>query len=38
MEYQYFEIDISDKPQESANDFWMCIHGVRACLKTFDKM
>lgn len=29
MEYQYFEIDISDKPQESANDFWMCIRGVR---------
>lgn len=29
MKYQYFEINISSKPQESADDFWMCIRGVR---------
>lgn len=30
MEYQYFEACIGDGPEESVNDIWMCIRGVRA--------
>ena len=30
MEYQYFEARIGDGPEESVNDIWMCIRGVRA--------
>lgn len=29
MKYQYFEVCIGNGPQESTNDFWMCIRGVR---------
>lgn len=29
MKYQYFEINIGKGPQESANDIWICIRGVR---------
>lgn len=29
MEYQYFEICIGKGPQETDNDYWMCIRGVR---------
>lgn len=29
MEQQYFEICIGDGPEESDDDFWMCIRGVR---------
>ena len=29
MKYEYFELDIGRKPKESANNFWMCIRGVR---------
>jgi hypothetical protein len=29
MEYQYFEARIGDGPEESVNDIWMCIRGVR---------
>ena len=30
MEYQYFEARFGDGPEESVNDIWMCIRGVRA--------
>lgn len=29
MEYQYFEISIGSHPEESDDDFWICIRGVR---------
>lgn len=29
MKYEYFELGIGSKSKESANDFWMCIRGVR---------
>lgn len=30
MEYQYFEVCIGNGPEESYNDIWICIRGVRA--------
>lgn len=30
MEHQYFEICIGKGPNESDNDSWMCIRGVKA--------
>ena len=30
MSYQYFEVRIGNSIDESDNDFWMCIRGVRA--------
>lgn len=29
LEYQYYEVCIGNGPEESGNDFWMCIRGVR---------
>ena len=29
-DYQYFEVRIGNSTEESDNDFWMCIRGVRA--------
>ena len=29
-DYQYFEVRIGNSAEESDNDFWMCIRGMRA--------
>lgn len=30
VDYQYFEVRTGNSIEESVNDFWMCIRGVRA--------